>query len=83
MPSVVEQRAYRFAARHQAALNIIGWVCFGLVCADYARFIELPDLVTLPAAVAGVLMGARYVLWDGVIKPRFEKSEESKALSSD
>lgn len=79
MAGTVQQRIYAFAARHQTAFNVVGWSCFALICADYARFIALPDFITLPAAAGGILMGARYLLWNGVIKPRFEgaKAEEN------
>lgn len=66
-----EARLYRFFGRHQALFGVIGLASFALVCADYARFIELPDIVTLPAAIGGILTGVRYALWETVVKPRY------------
>ena len=61
-------RANLWAERHKTLANILGGISFWLVCADYARFIDLPEIVTLPALVTGLLTGLRYALWEGWLK---------------
>lgn len=62
----VDREVYR--ARH--LLIIAGWLCFALVTADYAGFIALPTLVSVPLWLGIVVSLLRWALWEGVVKPR-------------
>ena len=63
-------RADRWTGRHRRWLAAVSAIAFWLVCADYARFIDLPELVTVPTMVAGMLTGVRYALWEGWLQPK-------------
>lgn len=74
MPGRLERKVFRLIDRNKRLLNVAGWACFAAVCADYAGFIALPDIVTIPAAIGGIITGTRYAVWETLVKPRFEKA---------
>ena len=78
MPGRLEREIYRLVDANKRLLNMAGWVCFAVVCADYAGFVALPDIITIPAAIGGIPTGARYALWETLVKPRFEKTTPAK-----
>lgn len=63
-------RLSRWANRHSRAFNIVGWTCVAVVSADYARFIDLPTIVTVPFWAGAVLNVLRWGVWEGMMKPR-------------
>lgn len=69
-------RIDRYLVRHQKLLASIGFIWLMVVSAHYARFITLPDVIEIPVVASGLLIGLRYALWDGMIKPRLEKQVE-------
>lgn len=67
--------------RFRATLNVVGWVSFALISADYARFIDLPTVVVIPLW-CGVLFNLfRWALWEGMIKPRLPAATDRSAIS--
>ena len=83
MAGRLETALYRAVERHKTSLNIAGWLCFAAVCADYARFIELPDIVMIPTAIGGMLTAVRVVVWESFVEPRFEHSTQDGAVKTD
>lgn len=77
-------RIDRQLLRFRSALNVAGWLCFGLITADYAGFIELPSLVTGPLWFGVLLNIFRWAIWEGMIKPQVEglPGDEDAATSS-
>jgi hypothetical protein len=71
-------RLSRWANRHSRAFNVVGWTCFAVVSADYARFINLPTIVTLPFWAGVVLNVLRWGVWEGMVKPRIEAAGEGQ-----
>lgn len=65
-------RINRWVERHSRLVAIGTWTAFAVVCAHYARFIELPEIVVLPVMVTGILSGLRYAIWDGWLKRRLD-----------
>lgn len=58
--------------RVRAPLAFVGWLCFALISADYAGFISLPTLVTIPLWLGIAVNLLRWAVWEGVIKPRID-----------
>ena len=83
MAGRLETALYRAIERHKTSLNIAGWLCFAVVCADYARFIDLPDILVIPTAIGGILTAVRVVVWENFVKPRFENSAQDGAAKTD
>lgn len=69
----MEARLYRLFAKYKRAFDIAGWVCLALISADYARVIDLPTIIAVPVWLSGIVSGARYAIWWGVLKPRFAR----------
>lgn len=65
-------RLERWASVHAGKLAAVGWVCFALVSADYAGFVDLPALVTIPlwAGVAANIL--RWMVYEGFLKPKLK-----------
>ena len=61
-------RANLWAERHRRLVLGVTIVAFALMCAHYARFIRLPEIVALPVVLTGLLTGLRYALWEGWLK---------------
>jgi hypothetical protein len=62
-------RANRWLAAHQRLVSFITWTSFGIVCADYARFIDLPTIIVVPFWIGVILNMLRWTLWQSWIKP--------------
>ena len=71
-------RADRRAERHRRWIAGASAIAFWLVCADYARFIDLPNIVTVPVMVTGILTGMRYALWEGWLQPKVKARAQEK-----
>lgn len=65
----IASRIDRTLNRHSTVLKGVGWICFALIAADYANFIDLPKLVTIPLWLAVLLNLFRWAIWEGMIKP--------------
>lgn len=65
--------------RFRTALNVVGWVCFALITANYARFIDLPALITIPLWLGVLLNVFRWAIWEGMLRPKFQTSAEQQA----
>ena len=74
-------RLHNWLDRHRRAFAVATWGVFAVICADYARFIDLPDLLKIPVWTAGILTGLRYALWDGLIWPRIRKRSQDQAVA--
>ena len=68
--SVIAARIERETDRFRSILNGIGWVSFALITADYAGFIHLPTIVSVPLWLGFLLACLRWAVWEGLIKPR-------------
>jgi hypothetical protein len=66
----VAVRVNRWLVEHKRLVSIITWTSFAVVCADYARFIDLPTLVVLPFWAGVVLNLLRWTVWEGMVKQR-------------
>jgi hypothetical protein len=72
-------RVNRWLEAHKGLVAIVTWTCFALVCADYARFIDLPTILVVPFWAGVVLNVLRWTVWEGMLKPRVQArtAEES------
>jgi hypothetical protein len=71
------------ASRYRSALNVLGWVCFGIITADYARFINLPALVIIPLWLGVLINIFRWAIWEGMVKPHVRRlAEHEETLES-
>jgi hypothetical protein len=67
-------------------VSIVSWTCFALVCADYARFIDLPTVLLVPFWGGVILNVLRWAVWEGMVKPRLAAklaATEPKAAEPD
>lgn len=78
----IAMRIDRQALRFRSALNVVSWACFAIITADYARFIDLPPLLTIPLWLAVLLNIFRWVIWEGMIKPQNQTMAEQKETLS-
>jgi len=65
-------RVNLWLAEHRRLVAIVSWTCFALVCADYARFIDLPTIVMIPSWAGVVANVLRWGVWEGMVKPKVE-----------
>jgi hypothetical protein len=65
-------RMNRWLASHRRLATVVGWTCFALVCADYARFIDIPPILLVPFWAGVVLNVLRWTVWEGLVKPKVE-----------
>ena len=63
-------RANLWAERHRTLVLAVTVTAFALMCAHYARFVRLPEILALPVTVTGILTGLRYAVWEGWLKPK-------------
>ena len=61
-------RVNLWAERHRRLVLVVTVAAFALMCAHYARFIRLPEIVAVPVVLTGILTGLRYALWEGWLK---------------
>jgi len=73
--SSVDRQAHGF----RRVLNVVGIVCFVLITADYARFIDLPAVVVVPLWLGVLLNMLRWAVWEGVVKPSIQKSSPKES----
>ena len=71
-------RVDREVYRARNLLTIAGWLCFALITADYAGFIALPTLVTVPLWLGIVVSLLRWALWEGMVKPRINTHDNHR-----
>ena len=72
--TLIDHQAHRF----RSVLNVLGWVCFGIITADYARFINLPALVIIPLWLGILINIFRWAIWEGMVKPHVRGLAEHK-----
>lgn len=65
----IASRFERLAHRFRLVLNLVGIVCFVLITADYARFVDLPSIVTVPLWLVVLLNMFRWAIWEGIVRP--------------
>lgn len=70
--SSVGRQAHRF----RRVVNVVGIVCFVLITADYARFIDIPAIVVVPLWLGVFLNMLRWAIWEGMVKPSIQKSSQ-------
>lgn len=68
--SIFAERIKRETDRFSPILNGIGWVSFALITTDYAGFVDLPTLVSVPLWLGFVVACFRWAVWEGLIKPQ-------------
>lgn len=73
MPIDLAVRLNRWLADHKRLVVIVTWTCFGVVCADYARFIDLPTILVIPFWAGVVLNVLRWTIWEGLVKPKVQR----------
>lgn len=74
--TTIVSRVDRQAHRFRRVLSGVGLVCFVLITADYARFIDLPAVVIVPLWLGVLLNMLRWAIWEGMIKPSLQLSSE-------
>lgn len=75
--------ANRWLASHRRLTTVVGWTCFALVCADYARFMDLPPILLVPFWAGVVLNVLRWAVWEGLVKPKVEaRTAEADAATA-
>lgn len=74
----IVERIDHQALRFRSALNVLGWICFGIITADYAGFINLPALVIIPLWLGVLFNVFRWAKWEGMIKPHVQRLAEQK-----
>ena len=85
MPVDLAVRANRWLAEYKRLVGIVTWICFAKVCADYARFIDLPAILVIPFWAGVVLSMFRWTVWEGLVRPKVQAraaEEESRRPSS-
>ncbi len=70
MLMIAAAKANGWAIEHRRLVSAVSWTCFALVCADYARFIDLPTFLLVPFWAGVVLNVLRWAVWEGMVKPR-------------
>jgi hypothetical protein len=77
-------RVNRWLAAHRRLVSAVGWTCFALVCADYARFVDLPTILLVPFWAGVVLNLLRWAVWEGMVKPRLDaRLAEADAVAAE
>ncbi len=79
----VAVRVNRWLAEHKRLVSIVTWTCFGIVCADYARFIDLPTIVVIPFWIGVIVNVLRWTLWQSMIKPLIDARMAEPASGSE
>jgi hypothetical protein len=82
MPSTIAVRMNRWLAVNRRIVSIVGWACFAVVCADYARFVDLPALVVVPFWAAVGLNVLRWTVWEAFLKHRLASASSGEAPPS-
>ena len=80
----VAVRVNRWLAAHKRLVSIVTWTSFAVVCADYARFIDLPTILVVPFWVGVVLNVLRWTVWEGTVKRKVQariKAEDDARLA--
>ena len=83
MPSITATRVNRWLVANERTFAIAGWICFAIVCADYANFIDLPTLVVVPFWAGVVLNIMRWTVGEALLKPRLVGASTGEAPPSD
>jgi hypothetical protein len=68
----------RWLQRHRRLVGAMSAIWFALVCANYAGFIHLPKLVTLPASMAVIVAFVRYGVWDAFVTPKIVAARQDE-----
>ena len=63
----------RFFIRHERLFGIAGMVWLAVSCANYARFIDLPDIPFVTDEMALYFSAAYNAAWWGFVRPAFER----------
>jgi hypothetical protein len=74
--SIIAARIEREIDPFRSILDGIGWVSFALITADYAGFIRLPAIMSVPLWLGFLLACLRWAVWEGLIKPRLHVSAD-------
>jgi hypothetical protein len=74
-------RLNRWFARHRDVLNIVGWISFAVVCADYARFIHLPEIAKVPFWLGVIFNVLRWGVWEGIARPVVDRAIRKQMTS--
>lgn len=66
-------------AANERLVSIVGWVCFAVVCANYAGLIKLPTLVAVPLWAGVIANFLRWGIWEALLKPKVERAMTERA----
>jgi hypothetical protein len=70
-------RAVAFSARYERPIALIGGVWFAASCAQYAGFVDLPEIPLLTGMTAIYASAAANALWWGYLRPAIERRRQA------
>ena len=73
----VLDRVVAFSASHERPIALIGGLWFAVSCAQYAGFVDLPEIPLLTGMTAIYASAAANALWWGFLRPAIERRKQA------